>query len=170
MASTDEVRNQLATRRHGGEMRVPEEGDDLRRVIDRQAAELELVLPAGLAPDRFARLILTAVKSQPKLLLAFGTSQGRQSVLFAAMEAATVGLEPNTPLQHAWLVPRRGRRAEGDQIWEGPPVARLPGSAGPGAPRRRRCAGARRGRLRTRRLHVGPGARPRHAHAPAGAR
>jgi recombination protein RecT len=122
MAATDQVRNELATRAHTpAGVTVPGENDQarmIREVIDRQAGDLALVMPAGLDPSRFARLIIGAVRSTPKLILAFGTDAGQQSVLLAAMEAATVGLEPNTPLQHAWLVPRRRRAPDGSQVWE----------------------------------------------------
>lgn len=117
MASTDEARTALEARQRpappatNGETRAI--AATVRKVIDRQSGELGRVLPAGMDSDRFARLVLTAVRSTPKLMLAFGTKQGEQSVLFAAMAAATVGLEPNTPTQHAWLVPRQDHG-----VWE----------------------------------------------------
>lgn len=124
MASSDEVRGALETRR------APNGGGDVvtanrslavtvRRVIDRQADELRLVLPPSMDADRFARLTISAVKATPKLMLAFGSKQGEQSVLLAAMEAATVGLEPNTPLQHAWLVPRKDHGVWEARFWIG---------------------------------------------------
>jgi recombination protein RecT len=117
MASTDEARNAVATRRNPPPAQTGEGkaiASTVRKVIDRQASELAKVLPADMDPDRFARLVVSAVKSTPKLMLAFGTKQGEQSILLAAMEAAAIGLEPNTPTQQAWLVPRKD-----DGVWEG---------------------------------------------------
>lgn len=119
MASTEETRTALAERRNPPPAPAPVgDADNIRVIIQRQADELALVLPEQMDSERFARLIVNAVKATPKLLLSMGTVQGRQSVLLAAMEAATIGLEPNTPLQHAWLVPRRGQDENGDRIWE----------------------------------------------------
>jgi recombination protein RecT len=78
----------------------------IQRAIEAQAKAFEAVMPAGLDHQRFARLVLTAVKATPKLMECFGTDAGRTSVLLAAMDCAAVGLEPNTPTQDAWILPR----------------------------------------------------------------
>jgi recombination protein RecT len=57
--------------------------------------------------------VLQAVKQTPDLMRCFSTQQGGSSVLLAAMQAATIGLEPNTPTQEAWLLPRRRK-----SVWE----------------------------------------------------
>jgi recombination protein RecT len=69
--------------------------------------------------DRFARIIVSAVRATPKLMLAFGSTQGQQSILLAGMESATIGLEPNTPAQHAWIVPRRDHGVWEGRLWLG---------------------------------------------------
>jgi recombination protein RecT len=79
----------------------------VRDAISRQGDAFRAVLPRGVDPDRFARLVLTACKAAPQLMECFETAQGQTSVLLAAMQAAAVGLEPNTPTQEAWLLPRR---------------------------------------------------------------
>lgn len=81
----------------------------VRMAIERQAPALAVVMPKGLDPERFARLVLSAVKSTPQLMECFATEQGQMSVLLAAMQLATVGLEPNTATQDAWITPRRQR-------------------------------------------------------------
>jgi recombination protein RecT len=81
----------------------------VRQTIDKQAVAFRQVLPANVDPDRFGRLVLTAVKANPQLMECFATDQGQVSVLLAAMQAAAVGLEPNTPTQDAWLLPRRNK-------------------------------------------------------------
>jgi len=81
----------------------------VRQAIDKQASAFAAVLPAGTDPDRFGRLVVTAVKATPQLMECFATPQGQTTVLLAAMQAAAVGLEPNTPTQEAWLLPRRNK-------------------------------------------------------------
>ena len=123
MASTDEARTALETRNRSsapvanGETRAI--ASTVKKVIDRQAGELARVLPPSMDADRFARLVLTAVRSTPQLILAFGTPQGEQSVLFAAMASASIGLEPNTPTQQAWLVPRKDHGTWECRLWIG---------------------------------------------------
>lgn len=85
----------------------------IRETIQRQTPALQAVLPKGLDPERFSRLVLTAVKATPDLMRCFDTPQGQTSVLLAAMQLATVGLEPNTATQDAWLLPRRR-----NGVWE----------------------------------------------------
>lgn len=79
----------------------------VREAIQKQAKGFLDVLPKGTDPERFSRIVLTAVKSTPQLIECFATPQGELSVLLAAMQAAMVGIEPNTPTQEAWLLPRR---------------------------------------------------------------
>lgn len=81
--------------------------DVVKEMISRQAKALAAVLPDHLDADRYARLTLTAVKANPRLMAAFATEQGQVSVLLSAMQAAALGLEPNTPTQECWLQPRR---------------------------------------------------------------
>ena len=85
----------------------------IREVIQRQSTAFRAVLPSVTDPERFSRLVLTAVKSTPELMNCFRTDQGQTSLLLAAMQAAAVGLEPNTPIQECWLLPRRNK-----DVWE----------------------------------------------------
>ena len=73
----------------------------------RQSARFQAVLPRGFDITRFSNLVLTAVKSKPALVECFGTERGKMSLLLSVMQAATLGLEPDTPLQEAWLLPRK---------------------------------------------------------------
>ena len=91
----------------------------IRHTIELQTEAFAAVLPAGTDPGRFARLVLTAVKATPKLVDCFRTVDGRTSLLLAAMQAASVGLEPNTPVRDGWILPRtrkiKGRNGAPDQ-------------------------------------------------------
>jgi len=84
-------------------------GEFVKLAITRQASDLSAVLPGHLDTERYSALVLTAVKANEKLMHAFRTEQGQLSVLLAVMQAAALGLEPNTPTQECWLQPRRNK-------------------------------------------------------------
>lgn len=81
--------------------------DTVKDIINRQANALSAVLPEHLEIDRYSRLTLTAIKANPGLMAAFRTEQGQLSVLLSVMQAAGLGLEPNTPTGECWLQPRK---------------------------------------------------------------
>lgn len=85
----------------------PKLSEVVHGAIARQSEAFAAVLPDHVDPDRFSRLVLAACKATPQLMECFATQQGGTSLLIAAMQAAAVGLEPNTPTQEAWLLPRR---------------------------------------------------------------
>ena len=62
--------------------------------------EIKKALPSVITPERFTRMALTAVRSTPGL-----KSCEPMSFLAAMMSAAQLGLEPNTPLGQAYLLP-----------------------------------------------------------------
>lgn len=63
-------------------------------------SEFAKALPSFLTPERFTRIALTALTKTPKL------AQCEPSSFMGAMlEAAQLGLEPNTPLGQAYLIP-----------------------------------------------------------------
>jgi recombination protein RecT len=57
-------------------------------------------LPRHLNPDRMCRIALTALRATPKL-----AQCTQASFLGAIIQASQLGLELNTPLGHAWLIP-----------------------------------------------------------------
>lgn len=62
--------------------------------------EIAKALPAVMTPERFTRIVLSALSSTPKL-----AATTKESFLGAMMTAAQLGLEPNTPLGQAYLIP-----------------------------------------------------------------
>lgn len=62
--------------------------------------EIKKALPAVITPERFMRMILSATNNTPKL-----TECTPMSFIAAMMNAAQLGLEPNTPLGQAYLIP-----------------------------------------------------------------
>lgn len=62
--------------------------------------QIEKALPSVITADRFTRMALTAVSANPKL-----ANCTPASFMGAMMQAAQLGLEPNTPTQEAYLIP-----------------------------------------------------------------
>ncbi len=81
----------------------------LKNAVNAQSAAFKTVLPKSVDHDRFSRLVLSAVKSTPDLMKCFQTEGGQVSIFLAAMQAASLGLEPNTPTQECWLLPRNAK-------------------------------------------------------------
>lgn len=73
---------------------------DLAGLLRRQEAAIAAALPRHISPERFTRVALTALRTTKNL--------GKctpASFLGSLMTAAQLGLEPNTPLGHAYLIP-----------------------------------------------------------------
>ena len=81
----------------------------LQDYVQRMSSQIALALPANLTPERFQRIVLTAISSNPKLQECTPTS-----FLGAMMTAAQLGVEPNTPLGQGYLIPRKSKK--GDQF------------------------------------------------------
>lgn len=64
---------------------------DLKQQLDQRAFEFKAALPAHVTPERFIRVILTAIQNNPDLLRC-----DRRSLLTAAMKAAQDGLLPDS--------------------------------------------------------------------------
>ena len=62
--------------------------------------EIKKALPSVITPERFTRMALSAINNTPKL-----AECTQMSFLAALMNAAQLGLEPNTPLGQAYLIP-----------------------------------------------------------------
>ena len=66
--------------------------------------EIKKALPSVITPERFTRMVLSALSVNPKL----GACTPK-SFLGAMMSAAQLGLEPNTPLGQAYLIPYKNK-------------------------------------------------------------
>ncbi len=76
----------------------------LRDFIKQMEGEIAKALPTVITPERFTRMVLTALSTDKKLELCTP-----QSFLGAMMTAAQLGLEPNTPLGQAYLIPYKNK-------------------------------------------------------------
>ena len=66
--------------------------------------EIRRALPAVLTPERFTRMALSAVNNTPAL-----AECTPMSFIAALMNAAQLGLEPNTPLGQAYMIPYKNK-------------------------------------------------------------
>lgn len=73
---------------------------NMQDLILSMKGQIEAALPSVITGERFARMVLTAMSNTPKL-----ASCTPKSFLGAMMQAAQLGLEPNTPLGEAYLIP-----------------------------------------------------------------
>lgn len=69
-------------------------------LIKAMAPEIKKALPEVITPERFTRMALSALNTTPKL-----QECTQMSFLAALMNSAQLGLEPNTPLGQAYLIP-----------------------------------------------------------------
>jgi recombination protein RecT len=91
------IQNQVATTNNG-------EKKTMQTYIKSMEGEIKKALPSVLTPERFTRMVLSAISTNPKL-----GSCTPQSFLGAMMSAAQLGLEPNTPLGQAYILPHQNK-------------------------------------------------------------
>lgn len=72
----------------------------MQSFIKSMEGQIAKALPSVLTPERFTRMVLTALSVNPKL-----GSCTPKSFLGAMMTAAQLGVEPNTALGQAYLIP-----------------------------------------------------------------
>lgn len=74
----------------------------MQTYIKSMEGEIKKALPAVITPERFTRMVLSAISVNPTL-----ASCTPKSFLGAMMTAAQLGVEPNTALGQAYLIPYR---------------------------------------------------------------
>ena len=72
----------------------------IKDLIVSMEGQIAKALPSVLTPERFTRMVLTALSTNPTL-----RECTPASFLGAMMQAAQLGVEPNTPLGQAYLIP-----------------------------------------------------------------
>lgn len=75
-------------------------------LVESMGPQFARALPAHIPAERFTRLALTTLRTNPEL-----AKCDPQSFLGALMTCAQLGLEPNTPTGEAYLVPFKGEVA-----------------------------------------------------------
>lgn len=85
-------------------MQNQEAPQTMQQYIKRMEGEIKKALPSVITPERFTRITLSALSANPKL-----AQTTPASFLGAMMTAAQLGMEPNTPLGQAYLIPFKNR-------------------------------------------------------------
>jgi recombination protein RecT len=104
MANANDVKKQLATKEKvQSTMKTADQQmrGYLEKMTDQFIAALE---GTGMSAARFKRMAFTAWNSNPKL-----QTCTPQSFLAALITSAQLGLEPNTPLGHAYIIPYKNK-------------------------------------------------------------
>lgn len=80
----------------------------LQTYIKAMEGQIAKALPSVITPERFSRIVLTAISQNPEL-----ANTTPDSFLGAMMTAAQLGVEPNTPLGQAYLIPYKNYKKGG---------------------------------------------------------
>lgn len=91
------IQNQVATT-------ASTEKKSMQTYIKAMEGEIKKALPSVITPERFTRMVLSALSTNQKLAVCTP-----KSFLGAMMAAAQLGLEPNTPLGQAYLIPYKNK-------------------------------------------------------------
>jgi recombination protein RecT len=94
--------DQLATARAARQQGVVKRVDTVSDLLKAMREQIALALPRQMDVDRFVRVAMTTLRTNPRLLAC-----DPQSLRAALMISAQLGLEPGGPLGHAYLVPYR---------------------------------------------------------------
>lgn len=80
---------------------------DVKELLFNENAKQQLAMVAAkhMNPERMMRVVANAIRATPKL-----QQCDPMSFLGALMHCASLGLEPNTPLGHAYLIPFENKR------------------------------------------------------------
>ena len=97
MANENAIQNAAAKKNIGT---ANESQMNMTQYIKKMESGVKKALPAVMTPERFTRIVTTAISLNPKL-----ADTTPPSFLGAMMTAAQLGLEPNTPLGQAYLIP-----------------------------------------------------------------
>lgn len=87
-----------------GVVKKSDTGTAMKAYIANMQGEIAKALPSVLTPERFTRIVTSALSATPKL-----AETTPQSFVGAMMTAAQLGLEPNTPLGQAYLLPYKNK-------------------------------------------------------------
>ena len=104
MATAKETMNALQNKTKE-EVAVKEQPKNMKQWIKVMEPEIAKALPSVITAERFTRMATTAISNNPKL-----AECTPHSFIGAMMNAAQLGLEPNTPLGQAYLIPFKNNK------------------------------------------------------------
>lgn len=82
----------------------------VKQFFESQKGTLAAVLPRHVSPDRMLKIALGALRTTPKLM-----ECTVESLMGAVVQCSQLGLEPNTPLGHAYLIPFEKKKKVGNE-------------------------------------------------------
>lgn len=82
----------------------------VKAFFESQKGVLQAVLPKHVSADRMLKIALGAMRTTPKLMQCT-----TESLFGAIVQCSQLGLEPNTPLGHAYLIPFEKKSKKGNQ-------------------------------------------------------
>lgn len=98
------LKEELAKQAEAPAPTVLKKSMSIAELIKAMEPEIKRALPKVMTPERFTRMALSALNTTPKL-----KECTQMSFLAALMNAAQLGLEPNTPLGQAYLIPYKNK-------------------------------------------------------------
>lgn len=99
-----DVKNELAKKAENKTEVKLSKNMSIADMIKALEPEIKKALPSVITPERFTRMALSALNNTPQL-----AECTQMSFLAALMNAAQLGLEPNTPLGQAYLIPYKNK-------------------------------------------------------------
>ncbi len=105
MAKANDFKNNLSPKedKQKNEVQSTNPRTIANNYLEKMKPQIQKALPAHMSHERMTRVALSAVNSNPKLSEAIVNNP--TSFLGALMQSAQLGLEPNTNLGHAYLIP-----------------------------------------------------------------
>jgi len=89
-----------------GAMQAKQAGmGNVKKFFEASRGSMLAVLPKHVSPDRMLSLALGALRANPQLM-----ECTTESLMSAVIVSSQLGLEPNTPLGHAYLIPFKNTR------------------------------------------------------------
>lgn len=85
-------------------------GGTVAAFFDKNKSTLQAVLPKHVSPERMLKIALGALRTTPKLM-----DCTVESLFGAVVQCAQLGLEPNTPMGHVYLIPFDKKKKSGSQ-------------------------------------------------------
>ena len=92
------------TKKTAQAQQVQQKDTSLKGLIKAMEPQIKKALPSVLTPERFTRMVFTALSTNPQLQQCTPAS-----FLGAMMQSAQLGVEPNTPIGQAYLIPFRNK-------------------------------------------------------------
>ncbi len=101
MTAQEKQRTDMKQLRQQAQQPVSQAGTGvLARFFEKNKKSITAVLPQHVDTNRMMRIALSAVRSTPKLM-----ECTTESLFGSLVQCSQLGLEPNTPLGHAYLIP-----------------------------------------------------------------